>query len=57
MIVHSFSQESMWFEDYQSFVRLYGKGVDVGELVHLTTVKGVELYSGWAKGQKEFLSV
>jgi hypothetical protein len=57
MIVHSFSQESRWLEDYQAFVRLYGKEAGVGEMVHVSQVDGVDLYLGWAKGSARYLSV
>lgn len=57
MIVHSFSQENEWFEDYQAFVQLYGKEAGIGELVHVTTSMGVDLYLGWAKGEARYLKV
>jgi hypothetical protein len=47
MIVHSFSQEDHWFEEYLTFLRLYGQAAEVGELVRLTAVQGVALYSGF----------
>jgi len=57
MIVHSFSQESEWLEDYQAFVQLYGKEADIGELVHVTTTTGIDLYLGWAKGESRYLKL
>lgn len=57
MIVHSFSQENEWLENYQAFVRLYGKEAGIGELVHATTILGIDLYLGWAKGDTRYLSV
>ncbi len=57
MIVHSFSQASAWLEDYQAFVQLYGKTAQIGELVHLTQVDGIDLYVGWAKGDASYLGV
>jgi len=57
MIVHSFSPESKWLEDYQAFVRLYGKEARVDELVYATKIDSIDLYLGWAKGAEKYLSV
>ena len=57
MIVHSFSQESKWFEDYEKFAGLYGKHVSIGKLVFAGRLGGVDLYLGWAKGNKKYLSI
>lgn len=57
MLVHSFSQETKWLEDYQAFARLYGKEATVGELIHVKRVDGIDLYLGWAKGAAQFLTV
>lgn len=57
MIVHSFSQESVWFDDFQAFTALYDKNVAVGSLVHAVQVNGIDLYLGWAKGDKGYLDV
>jgi hypothetical protein len=56
MIVHSFSQENEWLDDFQAFSRLFEKEIDVGELMHATTVSGIDLYLGWAKGNPRYLS-
>lgn len=55
MIVHSFSQESVWFEDYVAFVDLYGKSAEVGELVKVANINKIDLYLGWAKGNAQYL--
>ena len=55
MIVHSFNQENVWFEDYAAFLTLYGKSADIGELVSVCHVDGIELYLGWAKGHAKYL--
>jgi hypothetical protein len=57
MIVHSFSQSSEWLDDYQVFVRLYGKEARVDELVHVTHVDGIDLFVGWVKGDAKYLVV
>ncbi len=53
MLVHSFSKTNEWFEDYQLFLGLYGiKDVNVDRLYFLKTVSGIQLYSGWVKGEE-----
>ena len=47
MIVHSFSSEHAWLEDYQAFLGLYGvKGAE-GELTEIPGQKKPRLYTGW----------
>jgi hypothetical protein len=50
MIVHSFSQDYQWFDDYQRFCELFGAQGLKDKLVFLKQTQGVELYCGWAKG-------
>ena len=56
MIVHSFSQNDLWFDDYQAFLRLFDvHEVPVGTLHFLTETRGIRVYSGWARGDEKFL--
>ena len=55
MIVHSFSQENAWFEDYQRFVGLYGTEANINVLTHVAMVDGIKLFIGWAKGSASYL--
>jgi len=55
MLVHSFSQEHKWFEDYASFASLYGNEVKPDSIVHAGSVNGRELYLGWVTGEEEYL--
>ena len=57
MVVHSFSQENEWFDDYSAFSKLYGKSAGVGDLVFAHEVNGINLYLGWAKGLNRYLSI
>ena len=57
MIVHSFSQENEWFDDYSVFIGLYGKSAKVGDLVFVRNIDGIDLYLGWAKGRAKYLEV
>jgi len=47
MIVHSFSQEHKWFEDYQDFLNLFGVSGRINELVELPNPKNLFVYAGW----------
>ena len=57
MIVHSFSQQDSWFEDFAAFIRLYGVQSQPGQLFHLVNTQGVELFAGWARGDVKYLEV
>ncbi len=50
MIVHSFSQSDEWFSDYGEFLELFRAKAHLGELVHLSDISGISIYSGWAHG-------
>ncbi len=54
-LIHSFSEEGRWFEDYAEFVALYGLTAERERLVLLTEVGGIKLYAGWVTGEQEFL--
>jgi hypothetical protein len=55
MIVHSFSPENRWFDDYAAFAKLYGLTAEVGKLVATTAKGGIPLYLGWAHGDERYL--
>lgn len=57
MLVHSFSQECMWFDDYQAFMSLFGRtSVTPGKLYQIAEVNGgIFLFCGWAIGNNKFL--
>ena len=58
MIVHSFHQSDVWFDDYQKFLTLFGvQAAEPGRLFFLKETHGVKLYSGWARGDEKFLQV
>lgn len=57
MIVHSFSPDRRWFEDFAAFVRLLGGGdIQPGEAKIIHAPSGRPLVLGWASGDKRFLA-
>lgn len=58
MIVHSFSPERRWFEDFERFVDLLGGGaINPGQAVVIDTPSGRPLLLGWACGCLDYLSL
>lgn len=55
MLVHSFSQEHKWFEDYAAFAGLYGTVAELNKVHYVGKVNGKDLYLGWVVGEKEYL--
>ncbi len=51
MIVHSFSPERAWLEDYQAFLGLFGAKGDVGQMTEIPGYKHPKVYSGWVADQ------
>jgi len=50
MLIHSFSESDQWFKDYQAFLSLFGVTAAPGKLHFLKNTHGVDLYSGWVRG-------
>jgi hypothetical protein len=50
MLVHSFSRDHAWLEDYQAFLGLYGVKGGAGELVKIPMHGHPELFTGWVTG-------
>jgi len=55
MLVHSFSRENEWFEDYQQFLALFGVVGKIDSLVFAKNIDEVRLYFGWVKGNEKYL--
>lgn len=56
MLVHSFSQENRWFEDYQQFVEIFGAKAELNQITRAyNPIRGVYLYFGWVKGAAKYL--
>lgn len=60
MIVHSFSEDNLWFDDYSKFLTLLNPNIKkpiVGKIYKCTTLlSGIELHIAWIKGDKKYLS-
>ncbi len=51
MIVHSFSPENQWFEEYQDFLGLFEISGEVNKLVKLNNHLTFSVYAGWVVGK------
>lgn len=55
MVVHSFSQEHAWFDDYRHFAKQFGAASSIGELVQLGVVSGIPVLTAWCTGHAKYL--
>ena len=55
MIVHSFSADDLWFDDFARFASLFGLGVEIGKLASTTARGGMPLHIAWVRGDHRFL--
>ena len=51
MLVHSFSSEHPWFDDYSAFSRRLGAEPAVGAVVAAQAASGTQLHLGWVTGE------
>jgi hypothetical protein len=51
MLVHSFSSEHAWFDDYAAFARALGADPAGGAVVAARTADGIQLHLGWVTGE------
>jgi hypothetical protein len=58
MIVHSFSQEQIWFDAFKQFASLFDAGIEAkaNELIAVPSKAKPPLYIGWACGDCKFLT-
>lgn len=58
MVVHSFNQSNLWFDDYRAFFNIFSAtDAAPGVLYFLSEVHGIKVYSGWARGEEKFLQM
>jgi len=50
MLVHSFSPQNLWFEDFASFASALGLKVAVGKVATTAARSGIPLHLGWVHG-------
>lgn len=55
LVVHSFSQQDEWFDDFGRFLALFGAKGGIGALVRLDLPGQTPAFAGWARGDKRFL--
>lgn len=56
MLVHSFSQTSKWFNDFARFIRLFGLIAEENTIMGPYQTDGIDIYFGWTKGDKYYLT-
>ena len=56
VLIHSFSQSYEHFEDYFDFLALFKLTARKDALVGSIDIDGINLYFGWVKGDKKFLT-
>lgn len=54
MLVHSFSQENRWFDDFSAFARMIGTDPEIG-VISTSNAGARPLHIGWVTGDPQFL--
>ena len=57
VLVHSFSQNRTWFEDYTAFLGLFDKIGTPDSIDLLGNRNGIDLYLSWVTGDEKYLRV
>ena len=57
MLVHSFSQDHAWFEDYKEFLGLFDKTAKPDSVTFAGEKGGIDLYLSWVTGEEKYLEV
>ena len=52
MLVHSFSPDHHWFEDYAAFLQLFGVTAELERFQAIPSATSVPFYAGWASGTR-----
>jgi hypothetical protein len=55
MLVHSFSPQNLWFDDFSEFCALFGLIAQVDGIASTTLGNGVVLHLGWVHGDQRYL--
>jgi hypothetical protein len=57
MLIHSFNQDDLWFEEFVSFMKLFQVETQHNQLTWVKKLKGINFYSGWVRGNSKYLDV
>ena len=52
VLVHSFSTDSLWFDEFQAFVELFGLKLGKNELSQPVKIGAIDIYFAWVLGKK-----
>ena len=55
MLVHSFSPDLLWFEDFQTFAGLYDIEPEPNQLYFASRMDDIDFYLAWVKGDPKYL--
>lgn len=55
MLVHSFSQQDLWYDDFERLVAALGGQAGKGRLIAIPGQEGPTLHLGWVRGDARFL--
>ena len=56
MLVHSFSQQHAWFQEYSAFASIFGIQAGLNEIHFAGVRSGASLYIGWIVGDSKYLN-
>lgn len=56
MIVHSFSKDDLWFDDFARFAELFGLQATKNRLLTFALPTGMPMHLGWVTGDPKFLT-
>lgn len=55
VLIYSFSQCDEWFEDYVRYLSLFNlENITTNSLVYAQSIRGVDLYFGWVRGDQKY---
>lgn len=55
MLVHSFSQQDLWYDDFERVVVALGGHAEKGRLISIPNRGGPTLHLGWVRGNAKYL--
>lgn len=56
MLVHSFSKENLWFNDFAAFASVFGAKAEIDKLASTTARNRLPLHLGWVHGDERYLN-